>query len=226
MPFEFLLAVSVEHSVRHWLFRLGGVGLIVLGLADNSVVPLPGSMDAFTILLASARREYWWYYAIMATVGAVLGGYITYRLAAKGGKEALEKRIGKNRAEKVYKKFDQGGFLTVLVGAMLPPPFPIVPVLLTAGALQYPRRNFLTALALGRGARFFIEAWLWPNIRHAHPWVLPPVLQASTLWSDRTRRSWRRRCSDLLQALAKDASAQAVEVTHRPAEGRLSTASR
>ncbi len=160
MPFEFLLAVSVEHSVRHWLFRLGGVGLIVLGLADNSVVPLPGSMDAFTILLASARREYWWYYAIMATVGAVLGGYITYRLAAKGGKEALEKRIGKNRAEKVYKKFDQGGFLTVLVGAMLPPPFPIVPVLLTAGALQYPRRNFLTALALGRGARFFIEAWL------------------------------------------------------------------
>jgi membrane protein YqaA with SNARE-associated domain len=160
MPFEFLLALSVEHSVRHWLFRLGGVGLIVLGLADNSVVPLPGSMDAFTILLSAARREYWWYYAIMATVGAVLGGYITYRLAAKGGKEALEKRIGKNRAEKVYKKFDQGGFLTVLVGAMLPPPFPIVPVLLTAGALQYPRRNFLTALALGRGARFLIGAWL------------------------------------------------------------------
>ena len=155
-----ILALSVEHSVRHWLYRLGGIGLIALGLADNSVVPLPGSMDAFTILLASAHREYWWYYAIMATAGAVLGGYVTYRLAAKGGKEALEKRIGKNRAEKVYKKFDKGGFLTVLVGAMLPPPFPIVPVLLAAGALQFPRKQFLAALAIGRGARFFIEAWL------------------------------------------------------------------
>jgi len=155
-----LLAFTVEHSVRRWLFRLGGVGLIALGLADNSIVPLPGSMDAFTILLSAGHREYWWYYAIMATIGAVLGGYVTYVLAAKGGKEALEKRIGQKTAQKVYKKFDEGGFLTVFIGAMLPPPFPIVPVLLTAGALQYPRRNFLIALTLGRGVRFFIEAWL------------------------------------------------------------------
>jgi membrane protein YqaA with SNARE-associated domain len=160
MASEFLLGLSVEHSVHYWLYRLGGVGLIALGLADNSVVPLPGSMDAFTILLSSGHREYWWYYAIMATVGAVVGGYMTYVLAAKGGKEALEKRISKKRADKVYAKFEKGGFITVLVGAVLPPPFPIVPILLAAGALQYPRKHFLTALALGRGARFFIEAWL------------------------------------------------------------------
>jgi membrane protein YqaA with SNARE-associated domain len=160
MSAHLLLALTAGHSFRHWLFRLGGVGLIALGLADNSVVPLPGSMDATTILLSSAHKDYWWYYAIMATIGAVVGGYITYVLAGKGGKEALEKRIGKNRAEKVYKKFDEGGFLTVLIGAMLPPPFPIVPVLLTAGALQYPRKHFLTALAVGRAIRFFIEAWL------------------------------------------------------------------
>jgi membrane protein YqaA with SNARE-associated domain len=155
-----LLGLSAAHSFRRWLFRLGGVGLIALGLADNSVVPLPGSMDATTILLSSAHREFWWYYALMATAGAVLGGYVTYSLASKGGKEALEKRIGQKTAEKVYRKFDQGGFLTVLVGAMLPPPFPIVPVLLAAGALQFPRKQFLAALAIGRAARFFIEAWL------------------------------------------------------------------
>jgi membrane protein YqaA with SNARE-associated domain len=155
-----LLGLTAAHSFRHWLFRLGGVGLIALGLADNSIVPLPGSMDAFTILLSSAHREYWWYYAIMATVGAVLGGYLTYSLASKGGKEALEKRIGQKRAKKVYGKFEKGGFFTVLIGAMLPPPFPIVPVLLAAGALQFSRKQFLTALALGRAIRFFIEAWL------------------------------------------------------------------
>ncbi len=154
-----LLGLTAAHSFRHWLFRLGGVGLIALGLADNSIVPLPGSMDATTILLSSAHKEYWWYYALMATVGAVLGGYITYRLASKGGKEALEKRIGQKRAEKVYKKFEKGGFFTVLIGAMLPPPFPIVPVLLAAGALQFSRNQFLAALVIGRSARFFIEAW-------------------------------------------------------------------
>ena len=41
---------------------------------------------------------------------------------------------------------------------MLPPPFPIVPILLAAGALQYPRKKFLSALALGRGMRFLVVA--------------------------------------------------------------------
>lgn len=157
---ETLLALSVEHSIKHWLYRLGGVGLIGIALADNSVIPLPGSLDAFTILLSSGRKEYWWYYAIMATIGAVIGGYITYRLAKKGGKETLEKKIGKKRAEKVYKKFDKGGFWTVLIGSLLPPPFPIVPVLLAAGAMQYPRKHFLSALTIGRGIRFFVDAYL------------------------------------------------------------------
>lgn len=155
-----LLAIFLGTTIRHWLFRLGGLGLIALGLADNSVIPLPGSMDAFTVLLSSGHRELWWYYAIMATAGAVIGGYVTYSLAAKGGKETLEKRIGQKRAEKVYKKFEKGGFLTIFISAVLPPPFPIVPVLLAAGALQYSRKNFLTALAFGRGVRFFLEAWL------------------------------------------------------------------
>ena len=40
------------------------------------------------------------------------------------------------------------------------PPFPIVPFLLAAGALKYPRRNFLAALALGRATRFVTLAYL------------------------------------------------------------------
>jgi len=143
-----------------WILRLGGPGLIVVGLADNSVVPLPGSMDLFVILLTAHHREWWLYYGAMATVGAVLGGYVTYRLAKKGGKEGLEKKIGKKRTDKVYKKFEKGGFSTVLIGAMLPPPFPIVPVLAAPGVLQYSRNRFLTALTLGRGIRFFAVAFL------------------------------------------------------------------
>ncbi|MBV9086009.1 MAG: hypothetical protein JOY79_00870, partial [Acidobacteriaceae bacterium] len=80
-------------ALSNWFSRLGGPGLILLGLADNSVVPLPGSIDALTIILTAHQKEWWLYYAFMATVGSVIGGYLTFRLGHKGGEEALEKKI-------------------------------------------------------------------------------------------------------------------------------------
>lgn len=151
--------VSHRHSLR-WLIGLGGPGLILLGLADNSVVPLPGSMDVFTIWLAAYHRDIWFYYAIMATAGAVIGGYLTYRIAYRGGKAALERKFKPKKVQKIFAKFERWGFWAVAIPALLPPPFPIVPALLAAGALQYPRRKFLAALALGRGVRYTILAFL------------------------------------------------------------------
>lgn len=154
-----MLATAANAGMR-WLTQLGGPGLVLLGLADNSVVPLPGSMDVLTIWLAASHRNLWLYYALMSTLGAVLGGYLTYRLARKGGKAALEAKFAKRKVEKVYAKFERWGFGAVAIPALLPPPFPIVPVLLAAGALQYPRKRFIAALAVGRGVRFTIVAFL------------------------------------------------------------------
>jgi membrane protein YqaA with SNARE-associated domain len=153
---QFLLAVSTWVRLR----RLGGLGLVLLGIADNSVIPLTGSMDVLTIWLAAHHHEPWPYYALMATIGAVLGGYITYSLARKGGKQAMERRLSKRRAAKVYKRFERWGFSAIAVPALLPPPFPFVPFLLAAGALQYSRKKFLTALVVGRGIRYSIAAYL------------------------------------------------------------------
>jgi membrane protein YqaA with SNARE-associated domain len=154
------LHLLLAASVWSWLRHRGGIGLVLLGLADNSLVPLPGSMDVLTILLAAHHPSRWWYYALMATLGAVLGGYITYGLAREGGKEAFERRLSKSRADKIFKSFERWGFGAVAVPALLPPPFPIVPFLLAAGALQYSRKRFVAALALGRGIRFTIVAGL------------------------------------------------------------------
>ena len=156
VQFQLLAAISMWRRLRH----LGGVGLVLLGVADNSVVPLPGSMDVLTIWLAANNRHLWFYYAIMAVVGSLIGGYITYILARKGGKGAFERKLSKHTAEKVYKRFERWGFWAVAVPALLPPPFPIVPFLLAAGAMQYSRKKFLGALAVGRGIRFTIVAGL------------------------------------------------------------------
>lgn len=155
-----IASIVVGGAVWKWVLRLGAPGLIVVGLIDNSVIPIPGGMDIFVILLTAHHRTWWIVYALTATAAAVLGGYVTYRLAKKGGKEGLEKKIGPSRARKVYRRFAKRGFSTVLVGAMIPPPFPMVPVLMAAGVLQYSPRKFLTALAIGRGVRFFAIAFL------------------------------------------------------------------
>ena len=174
---QFLIAVSVWTWLRH----LGGVGLVLLGLADNSVVPLPGSMDVLTIYLAARHRQLWWYYALMATVGAVIGGYITYGLARKGGKEAFERKLSSKRAAKVFERFERWGFGAVALPALLPPPFPIVPFLLAAGALQYSRKKFVAALALGPRGSFHDCRRPGSNLWQAHRPVLLPVLQAGAL---------------------------------------------
>ena len=153
-------ALLIVSGVWKWVLRLGGPGLIVVGLVDNSLIPIPGGMDFFVIILTARNRGLWYYYGFMAVVGAVGGGYVTYRLAKKGGKAEFEKKIGKKRSEKVYQRFEKGAFSSIVIGSVLPPPFPLVPVLMAAGILQYPRRKFLSALTIGRGIRFFAVAYL------------------------------------------------------------------
>jgi membrane protein YqaA with SNARE-associated domain len=159
MLFPYPHALSLILIAR-WLRHLRSAGLILVGVADNSVIPLPGSMDVLTIWLASSQRQYWFYYAIVATLSAVAGGYITYAIARKQGKDYMDRRLSKKRAKFVAEKFEHWGFWAVAIPAVLPPPFPIVPSLLAAGALQYPQKKFIGALILGRGVRFTILTYL------------------------------------------------------------------
>lgn len=152
----------VSDSVWKWIHGLGGPGLILLGISDNTpfVSAPPGSVDICVILLAAHHPAWWAYYAFMATLGEVIGGYLTYRLAEKGGQQTLERKVGKPRAELIYKGYEKFGSITVLAGALLPPPFPFTTVLMTAGVLHYPHKKFFTALTVGRAVRFFAVAWV------------------------------------------------------------------
>ncbi|HEY2361608.1 MAG TPA: VTT domain-containing protein [Candidatus Angelobacter sp.] len=154
MPFVIFL------SIGSWLERLGGLGLILLGLADNSVVPMPGSMDALTIVLSAHQRSWWPYYAVMATIGGIVGAYVTYGLGVKGGEHALEDKLPQKKAERIHKLFKRYGFWSLFVPALLPPPVPYSPFLIVAGALKYPRRSFFAAVGLARAIRYGLLAWL------------------------------------------------------------------
>jgi membrane protein DedA with SNARE-associated domain len=175
---------TVARSFRRWIFHLGGLGFIPLGLLDSSVIPLPGSMDLLTIYLSARQPQLWVYYAVMATIGSVIGGFVTYRLARKGGKETLERKFPAKRLAKVYKIFGRWGFGAIAVAALLPPPMPLVPFVFAAGAMQYSVKKFLVAMTLGRIVRYSTLAYLGARYgrhvlamiaQHGHP-VLVAVI--------------------------------------------------
>lgn len=147
---------SLTRRLLGLVFHLGGFGLLLLGLLDNSLLPITGSMDIATVLLCAQRRQLWGYYAAMATVGAVAGGYITYRLARKGGKRSLKSVLSPERMKQVHSAFEKWGFGAIVIPAVLPPPFPMVPFLIAAGATQYSRSKVFFALLIGRAVRYTI----------------------------------------------------------------------
>jgi membrane protein YqaA with SNARE-associated domain len=155
-----ILASPATRSVWRWLRHVGGLGFIPLGLVDSSVIPIPGMMDALTIVLAAHDRQLWAYYAAMATLGSVVGGYVTYRLARKQGENALAKRFSRKKVEKVNQVFARWGFGAIAIPAILPPPMPLVPFLVAAGAMQYSLQRFIAALTLGRLIRYGLLAYL------------------------------------------------------------------
>lgn len=180
-----MAAPTVAQSFRRWIFHLGGLGFIPLGLLDSSVIPLPGSMDVLTIFLSARTPGLWVYYAVMATIGSVIGGFVTYRLARKGGKETLERKFPERQLKKVYALFEKWGFGALAIVAVLPPPAPFVLFLFVAGAMQYSVKKFLLALTLGRIVRYSILAYLGERYgrhvlaliaRHGHPVVIAVVV--------------------------------------------------
>jgi membrane protein DedA with SNARE-associated domain len=140
--------------------NLGGPGLVLVGVIDQSFIPVPGGIDALTIVLAASHRDRWPLYAVFATVGTLLGAFLTYELSKKGGKETLEKKLPRKQIKKIEKRFSEHGFSAVFIPCLLPPPLPAVPFLVGAGALQYPRKKFLWAVGSGRAIRYLIVAWL------------------------------------------------------------------
>jgi membrane protein YqaA with SNARE-associated domain len=127
----------------------------------------------------------WWLYAVAATAGSVIGGFITYRIGLKGGEKALETRIPKKRLDRINRWSRKHTSSAIFIPALLPPPFPLSPFLLVAGAIKIRRINFLLLFSSARLLRFGILAflsrghagWILALLsRYSHPLLIVAVL--------------------------------------------------
>jgi membrane protein YqaA with SNARE-associated domain len=137
---------------------LGAWGVFGIGFIDSAFWGLP--LDAVVAGYCYANPGRAWMYVLMASAGSALGSSVVYVVGHKGGELLLERRISRERIERMRDKFERQEFLALAIPAMLPPPTPFKLFLLAAAVFQMRYRSFLLAIFVGRVVRFIILALL------------------------------------------------------------------
>ncbi len=149
------------HRMVHLFLSFGLAGLFLISIVDSSFVPLPlpGMTDIMLVLYAARHTNPWMLIAI-ATVGSALGGFFSYQVGQSGGLAFIERRIPPRIFKRVTRWMESHAILAVAVPAILPPPMPLSPFVLAAGALKMSRRKFMIAFTVSRLLRHGVAVWL------------------------------------------------------------------
>lgn len=157
-----LFAPAAHHQlVPHWAIRFGIPGLFLVSAIDASIIPLavPGSTDLLLLWLVSHNGNPW-FLASSAVAGSLAGGYLTWTLGKKGGEAALARWVPARILQRIVGWVKRNPILAVFIPPILPPPIPLAPFLLAAGALGVSRRAFLLTFGSARTVRYALVAWL------------------------------------------------------------------
>ncbi len=149
-----LASGSTGHKLVALVVSFGLAGLFFVSVVDSSFVPLPipGLTDIMLVLYA-AQHENPWLLIVIAATGSALGGFFSYQVGQSGGMAFIEKRTPPRVFKKVTRWMESHAILAVALPALLPPPMPLSPFVLAAGALKMSRRKFMVAFTLSRLAR-------------------------------------------------------------------------
>ncbi len=134
--------------------KLGGFGLVVVGVLDSSFLFMPLGNDLLMLGLTARHHNLLLYYAAMAAAGSGLGCLLTDVMARKGGEEGLSHMLPPKRIEYIKAKFIKNAGWGLVATALMPPPFPFTAFVAAAAALQYPRRKLISILVATRFFRF------------------------------------------------------------------------
>jgi membrane protein YqaA with SNARE-associated domain len=147
------------------LRHLGAFGLFWLAVLDSSPLPTFGGPDILTAILAATHRNPWYEYAIVATLGSVIGAYMTFRMARRAGTAYLDK-FGAHRVPALLNFYKKNGTGALAASAFVPFPFPTSLFFAASGASNYNLRKFLAVVSVCRAARYSLIAILADHYGH------------------------------------------------------------
>lgn len=171
-------------SLKVWIQKVGAVagglgapGLFLISFLDSSFLTFPIINDGLLVDLSIKRPERMPLYALMATLGSILGCVLLFYVAEKGGEALFHKHAGK-RARAIHHWVVNNGFWGMLFAALLPPPTPFKVFVIAAGVFEVRLASFTSAITIARLLRYFGIGFL--AIRYGHE-ALPFLKQH--LWS-------------------------------------------
>jgi len=149
-----------RYSAFLWalLKPLGIWGVMAIAAVDGGFVGLP--MDVVVASYVYTDRVHFFWYALMASVGSVLGSIVIYVIGYLGGEGLLRKRLPAERFEKIHSAFDTHPFWALMFPAVLPPPTPFKLFVLAAAVCEMGFAKFVLAIFCGRMVRFLILSLL------------------------------------------------------------------
>ena len=154
------MLAKIVAAITAWATGLGGVGLFIIAALDSSFLSFPQVNDVLVIVLSAKYPDRMIYYAGMTTAGSLLGCFMLFAVARRGGEVFMRKRLKGAHVDRALRLYQRFGIMAVVVPALLPPPVPFKVFVLLAGAAAVSPWRFGAAVVIGRGIRYFGQGYL------------------------------------------------------------------
>ena len=154
-------ARNLLHGMLAWVEAFaatpyGGWALFVIAFAESSFFPIPPDVLLIPLCLGDPQRALW--FALLCTVGSVLGGMAGYGIGHWGGRPLVLRWFGERRVRAVETYYDRWNAWATGVGGLTPLPYKLFTI--AGGVFAVRFWIFVLASIAARGLRFFTIAIL------------------------------------------------------------------
>ena len=156
--YNYIIHLASNAKAKYYLF--------ILSFSESSFFPIPPDVMLLPMCIANHSRA--WYFALITTVGSVLGGIFGYFIGSYSF-DMIEPFLNNRGYIESYllavQWFEDWGFWAVFIAGFSPIPYKVFTI--GAGVLQMAFLPFIIASAIGRGARFFLVSALmkWGGVK-------------------------------------------------------------
>ena len=149
--YNYIIRLASNAKAKYYLF--------ILSFSESSFFPIPPDVMLLPMCMANYSRA--WYFALITTVGSVLGGIFGYFIGSYSF-DFIEPFLNNWGYIDSYliavQWFEDWGFWAVFIAGFSPIPYKVFTI--AAGATYMPLIPFVISSVIGRGARFYLIALL------------------------------------------------------------------
>ena len=148
-------------NLKAWALELvknyGQLGLFTVAFAESSFFPIPPDVLIIALVMPPTNANPF-ITGLVCTVGSVSGAIAGWFIGRWGGRPILDKLFQSEKIQQVERLYDRYGVWAVLIAAFTPIPYKVFTI--ASGVFRLNIVGFTVASVIGRGARFFLVAYL------------------------------------------------------------------